>query len=81
MVCLTHKISDRLSAGEAHRHFSSLLREVATGEVFTVLLRGMPVATIAPCARARQATRGSQAQLIGTIASAKTQRHPKLDAP
>lgn len=37
-----------ISAGEAHRHFSSLLREVANGEVFTVLLRGKPVATITP---------------------------------
>lgn len=37
-----------ISAGDANRHFSSLLRDVATGEVITVLSRGKPVATIAP---------------------------------
>lgn len=37
-----------ISAGDANRHFSSLLRDVATGEVVTVLSRGKPVATIAP---------------------------------
>jgi len=37
-----------ISAGDANRHFSNLLREVATGEVITVFLRGKPVATIAP---------------------------------
>lgn len=37
-----------VTAGDANRHFSSLLREVATGEVITVLSRGKPVATIAP---------------------------------
>lgn len=37
-----------ISAGDANRHFSNLLRDVATGEVITVLSRGKPVATIAP---------------------------------
>jgi len=37
-----------ISAGEANRHFSSLLRDVASGEVITVLSRGKPVATISP---------------------------------
>lgn len=37
-----------ITAGDANRHFSSLLREVTTGEVITVLSRGKPVATIAP---------------------------------
>lgn len=37
-----------VSAGDANRHFSSLLRDVATGEIVTVLSRGKPVATIAP---------------------------------
>ena len=35
-----------LSAAEANRHFSSLLREVAQGETVTVLSHGKPVATI-----------------------------------
>ncbi|GLW60416.1 type II toxin-antitoxin system prevent-host-death family antitoxin [Hydrogenophilus thermoluteolus] len=37
-----------ISAGDANRHFSSVLRDVATGEVVTVLSRGKPVATISP---------------------------------
>ena len=41
-----------ISAADANRHFSGLLRDVATGEVVTVLSRGKPVATIRPVARA-----------------------------
>jgi len=37
-----------ISAGDANRHFSSLLRDVATGEIVTVLSRGRPVATLSP---------------------------------
>jgi len=37
-----------VTAGDANRHFSNVLREVATGEIITVLSRGKPVATIAP---------------------------------
>lgn len=37
-----------VSASDANRQFSSVLREVAQGEVFTVVSRGKPVATIAP---------------------------------
>jgi len=37
-----------VSAADANRHFSSMLRDVAMGEVVTVLSRGKPVATIAP---------------------------------
>ena len=37
-----------VSAGDANRQFSSLLRDVATGQVVTVLSRGKPVATISP---------------------------------
>ena len=37
-----------ITASDANRHFSTLLRKVATGEVITVLSRGKPVATIAP---------------------------------
>ena len=37
-----------VSAADANRQFSSVLREVAKGEIFTVLSRGRPVATITP---------------------------------
>ena len=37
-----------ISAADANRHFSSMLRDVASGEVVTVLSRGKAVATIGP---------------------------------
>ena len=37
-----------VSAADANRRFSSVLRDVTAGETFTVLSRGKPVATIAP---------------------------------
>jgi len=39
-----------VSASEANRSFSTLLRQVAQGQRFTVLSHGRPVATIAPAA-------------------------------
>lgn len=50
-----------LSAAEANRQFSALLRDVATGEVITVLSRGKPVATIGPAnADGSERDRGKQ---------------------
>jgi prevent-host-death family protein len=37
-----------ISASEANRRFSELLRKVAAGERYTVVSRGRPVATIHP---------------------------------
>lgn len=37
-----------MTASEANRQFSSLLREVAQGHTFVITSRGKPVATIAP---------------------------------
>lgn len=37
-----------ISAADANRHFSRVLREVAQGQQITVVSRGRPVATIAP---------------------------------
>lgn len=37
-----------VTAADANRQFSSVLREVGQGEIFTVVSRGKPVATIAP---------------------------------
>lgn len=37
-----------ISAADANRNFSRVLREVAQGEYVTVVSRGRPVATIAP---------------------------------
>lgn len=37
-----------ISATDANRCFSSLLRDVATGQIVTVTSRGKPVATLSP---------------------------------
>ena len=37
-----------ISAAEANRHFSQVLRQVARGETLIVTSRGKPMATIAP---------------------------------
>ena len=51
-----------ISASQANRSLSSLLRRVAQGQRFTVLSHGRPVATIAPADQARGAeARGAEA--------------------
>lgn len=39
-----------VSATEANRHFSKLLREAAAGETILVTSRGRPIATLGPVA-------------------------------
>lgn len=46
-----------VTAADANRQFSSVLRDVSHGEIFTVVSRGKPVATISP-AKAADARRG-----------------------
>ena len=48
---------DTISAADANRHFSALLRRVTQGERVTVTARGKPVATLAPVAPASDAPR------------------------
>ena len=63
-----------ISATEANRHFSTLLREVAEGESVVVTSRGRAVATVIPAvsetpqrdaARERLLARLKQQQVIG----------------
>jgi prevent-host-death family protein len=57
-----------ISAAEANRHFSQVLRQVARGETLIVTSRGKPMATIAPITR--QAGRIlAQRQLLARLAS------------
>lgn len=60
-----------VSAADANRQFSSLLRDVATGEVVTILARGKPVATMAP-AQAQDAPR--QAARAGLLQRLRQQQ-------
>ncbi len=46
-----------VTAADANRQFSSVLRDVSRGEIVTVVSRGKPVATISP-AKAAGARRG-----------------------
>ena len=39
-----------ITAADANRNFSALLREARQGEVYVVISRGKPVATIGPAA-------------------------------
>lgn len=62
-----------VSAADANRHFSRILRDVQAGETVTVTSRGTPVATIQP-AGARspdqgQAKQALLARLKGQVAS------------
>jgi prevent-host-death family protein len=56
-----------LSAGDANRYFSNLLRDVASGEVITVLSRGKPVATIGPAQSDDGARETAKRQLLGRL--------------
>jgi prevent-host-death family protein len=61
-----------ISAAEANRHFSSLLREVAVGGAVTVLSRGRPVATIAPVQHDDPDRESAKLQLLGRLRQQKT---------
>lgn len=60
-----------ISAGDANRHFSNLLRDVATGEVITVLSRGKPVATIAPARSGSIEREAARLNLLGRLQQQK----------
>ena len=53
-----------VSAADANRQFSSLLRDVATGEVVTIVARGKPVATMAPVSAQEGSRQGARASLL-----------------
>ncbi len=53
-----------ISAAEANRSFSRLLRDVAAGKSFTVLSRGRPVATISSPIGSAAAYRPARARLL-----------------
>jgi prevent-host-death family protein len=61
-----------ISASDANRHFSALLRDVATGEIVTVLSRGKPVATIAPARSGDGEREVAKRHLLGRL----RQQHP-----
>ena len=59
-----------VTAAEANRQFSAVLRDVAQGESVLVTSRGKPVATIAPARQARNRARErAKKQLFERLAS------------
>ncbi len=60
-----------ISAGDANRHFSSLLRDVATGEVVTVLSRGRPVATLSAVRQADDQRQLARQSLLARLRQQK----------
>lgn len=60
-----------ISASDANRHFSTLLRKVAEGQTFTVLSRGRPVATIAPVSASSPERAAARRDLFARLRSQK----------
>lgn len=56
-----------VTAATANRQFSALLREVAAGEVVTVVSRGKPVATMAPVKAADPARAAAHHRLMSRL--------------
>ena len=56
-----------LSAANANRQFSSVLREVAHGEIITVTSRGKPVATISPAHTATKQRNAAKKMLLARL--------------
>lgn len=58
-----------VSASDANRHFSALLREVSTGESINVISRGKWVATISPPGQRIQVRENAKTALLERLKS------------
>ena len=56
-----------MSAAEANRHFSSLLKDVARGEEVLVVARGKPVARVLPFDSASSERKSARAALMARL--------------
>ena len=66
-----------VSASEANRSFSALLRQVARGQSFTVLSHGRPVATLAPANASRGGMADSRRALLARLATQPASGEPR----
>jgi prevent-host-death family protein len=71
------EMSAVVSASEANRSFSSLLRQVARGQRFTVLSHGRPVATIAPAESASGSRAALRRALLARLAQQPATGEPR----
>jgi prevent-host-death family protein len=63
-------MDEAISAAEANRSFSRLLREVREeGRTFVVTSHGKPVAKLVPCSRAEAAREEARAALLARLAT------------
>jgi prevent-host-death family protein len=58
-----------VSAADANRHFSAMLKEVSRGTRITVVSRGKPVAAIVPVTEAQHERRQARAALMKRLGS------------
>ena len=58
-----------MSASEANRSFSALLRQVAQGQSFTVNSHGRPVANITPVGKGRSQNAAARRALLARLAT------------
>ena len=58
-----------ISAAEANRQFSRILREIAEGDSYVVTSHGRPVARILPFAESTQRKRAAKARLLARLRS------------
>lgn len=66
-----------VSASQANRSFSALLRQVAQGRSFTVESHGRPVATIAPADTARESFSKARRVLLARLAGQSASGEPR----
>jgi prevent-host-death family protein len=62
-----------ISAAEANRHFSKLLREVRAGETVLITSRGEPVAQIVPADRTLAEREAAKQELLEYLRAQPTQ--------
>ncbi|HWB15286.1 MAG TPA: type II toxin-antitoxin system prevent-host-death family antitoxin [Vicinamibacterales bacterium] len=67
-------MSKAVSAADANRRFSELLRTVRKGKTVVVTSHGKPVARIVPMAEDERTTRGARAALLDRL-----RRQPVVD--
>jgi prevent-host-death family protein len=61
-----------VSAAEANRHFSEVLRRASRGETIVITSRGKAVATIRPAAQLRQDRKNARTALLTRLARQKS---------
>lgn len=65
-----------ISAAEANRNFSHVLREVRGGATYVVTAHGKPVARIVPCDTANQDQRAARERLMQRLTSQPASETP-----